>query len=134
MENGLIKRNLLPVAQEVIEHAPVVVISGARQVGKSTLMQMLLEHQQHRLVNLDSMVARESAISDPEGFVDQFPEGVLAIDEAQRAPDLLLSIKLSVDRKRRRGGSSSRARRICSPPAEARRAWLDERRRFGCMA
>lgn len=103
MENGLIKRNLLPVAQEVIEHAPVVVISGARQVGKSTLMQMLLEHQQHRLVNLDSMVARESAISDPEGFVDQFPEGVLAIDEVQRAPDLLLSIKLSVDRKRRAG-------------------------------
>ncbi|MDO5084664.1 MULTISPECIES: ATP-binding protein [Actinomycetes] len=103
MENGLIKRNLLPVAQEMIEHAPVVVISGARQVGKSTLMQMLLGQLQHRLVNLDGAVARESAIFDPEGFADQFPEGVLAIDEVQRVPDLLLSIKLSVDRKRRAG-------------------------------
>ncbi|WP_175956333.1 ATP-binding protein [Schaalia sp. Marseille-Q2122] len=100
MSPPLIRRNITQIAQETLHHSPVVVISGARQVGKSTLMHILLDALPHKLVNLDSAVSRESALSDPDGFAHQFPDGTLAIDEIQRAPDLLLSIKLAVDQKR----------------------------------
>ncbi|WP_369126449.1 hypothetical protein [Corynebacterium heidelbergense] len=50
-----------------------------------------------RRVNLDKAAAREAAEADPDGFADQFPDGLLAIDEIQRVPRLLLSIKASLE-------------------------------------
>ena len=68
----------------MMAETPVLSISGARQVGKSTLMAQLLKDQPARIVNLDSQVARASAEADPDAFADQYPSGTLAIDEIQR--------------------------------------------------
>lgn len=75
-------------------------INGARQVGKSTLVetinkQGIIDHY----VTLDDIENLESARTDPDGFISQF-EGSIAIDEVQKAPDLLRAIKRSIDKKR----------------------------------
>ncbi len=86
-----------------MQESPITVISGARQVGKSTLMRTLLTDRSARIVNLDSTIDRNSALSDPDGFAAQFPEGTLAIDEIQRVPELLLSLKNALEADRRPG-------------------------------
>jgi hypothetical protein len=87
--------------REALATMPVVVLTGMRQVGKSTL----LEHEAHvsgrRVVTLDDFAQLEAARRDPDGFVGG--DVPLAIDEAQRCPELLLAIKRRVDRERRPG-------------------------------
>ncbi|WP_208322061.1 ATP-binding protein [Paramicrobacterium fandaimingii] len=91
------------MAKETLSDTPITVVSGARQVGKSTLMQQLIRNRDARVVNLDDLGDRSAAEADPDGFAAQYPQGLLAIDEIQRVPDLLTSLKASVDRDRRPG-------------------------------
>lgn len=86
MKTALVQRNIPPSLREAMLYSPVIVISGARQVGKSTLIQRMLEGTDHRLVNLDSAATREAAQLDPDGFATQYPDGILAIDEVQCVP------------------------------------------------
>lgn len=81
---------------------PAVIIQGARQVGKSTLAQKLMKPED-RYVTLDDPSTRFAADQDPRSFVDSNPNGCLVIDEIQRAPSLILSIKAAIDRQRRPG-------------------------------
>lgn len=76
-----------------------VFVQGARQVGKSTLARQIAEDEHPaQIVNLDDKVARDAALTDPEGFIGGLRRPVL-IDEVQRGqPDLLLAIKATVDR------------------------------------
>lgn len=103
MATVLIHRNVTALAEETLADTPITVISGARQVGKSTLMQQLIQARDARVVNLDDLAERGAAQADPDGFVSQYPQGTLAIDEVQRVPELLTSLKASVDRDRRPG-------------------------------
>lgn len=103
MSHGLIRRHLTDLAKETLVDTPITVISGARQVGKSTLMDQLLEGREARVVNLDNLADREAATRDPDTFVAQFSEGLLAIDEVQRVPELMTALKANVDRDRRPG-------------------------------
>jgi hypothetical protein len=75
----------------------VVFVAGPRQSGKSTLVRGIAatEHPA-RLLTLDDDATLRAARSDPTGFLAGF-DGPLAIDEVQRAPDLLLAIKARVD-------------------------------------
>ena len=99
---------LLPrLAAERLLHAldamPVVVLTGARQTGKSTVVRDLLGDPERRYVSLDSRAVLERALSDPEAFVAQAgTDGTITIDEVQRAPALLNAIKLAVDEQRQR--------------------------------
>lgn len=80
----------------------VVVIVGARQVGKSTLARLVassLDDVHERRLDLPAVL--DSALTDPVGFVEH--DGVMLIDEVQRAPRLLLAIKDQVDRDPRPG-------------------------------
>jgi uncharacterized protein len=80
----------------------VVIINGARQVGKSTLAERVLHaapRWQARF--LDDPQTRLAAESDPVGFLDF--DGLMLIDEVQRVPGLWLAIKNSVDRDPRPG-------------------------------
>ncbi|BAK33319.1 hypothetical protein MLP_03050 [Microlunatus phosphovorus NM-1] len=97
----LLRRNVTPLAEETLADTPITVISGARQVGKSMLMSQLIRGRDVRVVNLDDLGDRGAAEADPDGFASQYSQGLLAIDEVQRAPDLLTSLKASVDRDRR---------------------------------
>src|SRR5687767_14811993 len=73
----------------------VLLLSGARQCGKTTLAkEIATEGTIYR--TLDNLALRELAINDPDGFVKHTSK-MLIIDEVQRAPDLLSAIKLVVD-------------------------------------
>lgn len=103
MSNSLIRRNITDLAEETLADTPITVISGARQVGKSTLMEQLLRGRNARMINLDIAVDRAAAERDPDGFAAQYQQGILAIDEIQRVPALLTSLKAEVDQSRRPG-------------------------------
>ena len=82
------------VASALAVH-PVVALTGARQTGKSTLVRRGGVGAGRRYVTLDDVTALAAARRTPHEFVVQAPE--LVIDEVQRAPDLLLEIKMAVD-------------------------------------
>ena len=85
----------------LMAHFPVVVVTGARQVGKSTL---LAHHLQGvaQFVVFDPVVDVENARRDPELFLENHPPP-LVLDEVQYAPELLPALKRRVDRDRRPG-------------------------------
>ncbi len=105
----MLKRHIEATLREALSDTPVVLLTGARQTGKSTLVESLAEGgYPARYVTLDDLTTLAAAKQDPAGFVAALAEagGDLApviIDEIQRAPDLFLPIKLSVDRKRNPG-------------------------------
>ncbi|MFT4215862.1 MAG: ATP-binding protein [Micropruina sp.] len=101
---GLFPRHVSWVAREALTDTPVVMIQGARQVGKSTLAAELARSVPTALhVTLDDPATLAVARSDPAFFVQQAGDGLLVIDEAQRAPGLILPLKALVDRDRRPG-------------------------------
>lgn len=88
--------------QAALADTRVVVLNGARQTGKSTLASLVVgEHPGAEMRYLDDAATRAAAESDPTRFVRH--DGLLVIDEVQRVPGLLLSIKDSVDRDPRPG-------------------------------
>lgn len=88
---------------EALADTPVVVVMGARQVGKSTLVRSIAETEHPATVlSLDDTNVRASAERDPRGFIADLRTPVV-IDEVQRVPDLVLEIKDSVDRDRSPG-------------------------------
>lgn len=96
-------RALTPFVAEALRDTPVVLLLGARQSGKSTLAQTLLEeHPQGRYLSLDDSAVRRAVEVDPEGFVAQ-AKGMMVLDEVQLAPGLFRAIKAEVDRDRRPG-------------------------------
>ncbi len=80
---------------------PVVVVTGARQTGKSTLVRWPEVAGGHVYLTLDDVLLRDEARRDPELFLDRGER--LVIDEVQHAPDLLLAIKRRVDEGALRG-------------------------------
>jgi len=99
---ALYPRHAEKLALEALADTRVVVVNGARQVGKSTLAQLIvdrLDGAQQRY--LDDPAVLAAAEADPVGFVQH--DGLLLIDEIQRAPQLLLPIKYEVDRDQRPG-------------------------------
>jgi hypothetical protein len=80
-----------------------VLLNGARQTGKSTLVKSLAKKEYRAsYVTFDDATALSAAAKDPAGFLSGF-EGPLILDEIQRAPELFSAIKAEVDRSRRPG-------------------------------
>ncbi|GAA2213247.1 ATP-binding protein [Nonomuraea monospora] len=86
---------------EALDDTRVVLINGARQSGKSTLVRLLAKGRTAEWRDLDATATRQAALADPDGFV-AFPE-LMVIDKIQRAPELLLAIKAQVDHDPRPG-------------------------------
>ena len=97
---SLIPRYLHPRIEEALSDTPVVLVNGPRQAGKTTLVQQFVGPGR-KYLTLDDPATLEAAKLDPVGFVRALDSAV--IDEVQRAPELLLAIKLSVDQDRRPG-------------------------------
>ena len=98
MTAPLFSRRVRPVVLEALHDARVVLITGARQVGKTTLsVEIAASDHPMRTLTLDDGPTREAALEDPTGFLAGLDTPVL-IDEIQRAPALLLEIKKAVDR------------------------------------
>lgn len=125
--SALLERHAAAFASEALDAFPALVIQGARQVGKSTFAQILSRDRRALLLTLDDPSVLDAARSDPVAFVTQFAEGTLVIDEVQRAPELILPVKASIDRDRRPGrfiltGSSDLLRMSRTPDSLAGRA------------
>ena len=89
--------------ERALEAAPVVVLMGARQTGKSTLVQTESALADRLYLTLDDIEVRERARMAVRDLVGSAPR--LTIDEVQREPDLLLAVKRAVDEDRpRRNG------------------------------
>lgn len=88
---------------EALSDSRAAAILGARQVGKSTLVaQIASEEHPARLISLDDDATAAAAQADPTGFIADI-DGPVAIDEIQRAPELLLAIKRRLDADQSRG-------------------------------
>lgn len=95
------KRTISKILRQTSKHFPVLLITGPRQVGKTTCLRHG-EKSKRRYVTLDDPQARNLAKEDPGLFLQRFSPPVL-IDEIQYAPDLLPLIKIAVDSNRRKG-------------------------------
>lgn len=77
------------------EVSPAVVLMGARQTGKSTLVRSEPDFSEHLYLTLDDLGVRERAARAPDDLVRSAPRIIL--DEVQREPDLILAIKRAID-------------------------------------
>ncbi len=100
---GVLERHLRPSIDEALADTPAVLVVGARQTGKTTLVRALQPHRPgSTYVTLDDLTALEAATADPGGFVAGL-HGMAIVDEIQKAPALLPAIKVAIDRDRRPG-------------------------------
>ena len=97
-----ISRNLETVVSQLTKEYPVVLLTGPRQVGKTTMLKKLMENTNRGYVSLDDLNARNLAKSDPELFL-QLHKPPILIDEVQYAPELFTYIKMHVDKNQNPG-------------------------------
>lgn len=103
MPERLFDRHLRRDVVDALADSRAVAVLGARQVGKSTLVaQIASDEHPARLISLDDDATAETARADPTGFIADI-DGPVAIDEIQRAPELLLAIKRRLDADQARG-------------------------------
>lgn len=96
-----IPRQLAKTLAHALAHFPAVLVTGARQTGKTTLLRHYAG-ERCAYVTLDDPLTRDFARSDPKGFLAQFSASVI-LDEVQYVPELLHYLKLLIDEDRRPG-------------------------------
>lgn len=92
-----------------------VLVTGARQVGKTTMLRHLAEGQNRTYVTLDNLMARQLAKTDPVLFFQTYPPPII-IDEVQYAPELFGQIKV-----------------LCDESEETGRFWLTGSQQYAMM-
>jgi len=99
----MIQRHMLDALRAALADTPAVFLAGPRQAGKSTLAQSLCEGRSgRRYLTFDDAAVMAAARRDPAGFLSGLERDVV-LDEVQRAPELFLALKSSIDRDRRAG-------------------------------
>jgi predicted AAA+ superfamily ATPase len=103
-DNQIIPRHIQEELGDALAHARVVLLTGPRQAGKTTLARTLVEGEgsAREYLTLDDVGVLTAARRDPAGFVAGLSTPVV-IDEVQRAPELFRAIKVAVDRDRHPG-------------------------------
>ncbi len=96
-----VARLVEPTLRKALKLFPVVLVTGPRRSGKTTLLQHVLA-KRYNYVSLDDPESRILARSDPNTFLARYSSPVI-IDEIQNAPELLSSIKARVDKDKRPG-------------------------------
>lgn len=100
---GMIRRNVTEPLLQALTDTPVVLVNGARQTGKSTLVQSPeLVERSRQYLTFDDPGVLAAAKRDPNGFVAGLAAQI-TLDEVQHVPQLFPAIKVSVDRKREPG-------------------------------
>lgn len=98
MYRRLLTQNLT----DALADSPVVLVNGARQTGKTTLVQSLAAERPATYLTLDDIGVLSAARSDPQGFLAGL-SGPVVLDEVQHAPGLFPALKAAVDRQRAPG-------------------------------
>jgi predicted AAA+ superfamily ATPase len=96
---AMYRRHIASALREAMQDTPVVLLNGPRQTGKSTLAQAYAAEHGLRYLTLDDAATRAAATGDAGGFVAGLGTAVV-LDEVQRAPDIFLPIKATVDQSR----------------------------------
>ena len=97
----LLSRSLQATLDLAMRSFPVVVVTGSRQTGKSTLVRYLAEDEPRPYLTLDDLEILERSRREPDALVRSVDR--MTLDEIQRSPDLLLAVKRSVDERRAPG-------------------------------
>lgn len=97
-----IARELEPVVMRLSSQYPVILLTGPRQVGKTTMLKRLMEGSVRTYVSLDDLTVRALAKNDPSMFFQLYKPPVF-IDEVQYAPELFPYIKILVDKNQNAG-------------------------------
>ena len=99
----LFPRNLRPNLEQSLQQSPAVFLTGARQVGKSTLAKQIVGPNSVYLT-FDDPTLLLAAKRDPSGFLSGYSNAsTVVFDEVQRVPELFLPLKLNIDSNRRDG-------------------------------
>lgn len=96
---ALYPRHLDALLREALQDTPAVLVNGPRQCGKTTLVRQYEGEMAY--FSLDDPALLEAVRADPLGFVKRLDRAI--IDEVQRAPQLLMALKLVIDQDRRPG-------------------------------
>jgi predicted AAA+ superfamily ATPase len=99
---GMINRWLTKKLEETMQHTPAVVLLGARQVGKTTLAQMIARDRPSIYLDLESPEDLVK-LSDPTAFLSLHDDKLVILDEIQRSPDLFTVLRGLIDKNRRAG-------------------------------
>lgn len=111
--HNLVKREITTTVLNRLKNNPAVALLGARQVGKSTIAEMVIS-QIPKAIYLDlERPADLNKLTDPEAFFMQFSDRMICLDEIQRTPDIFPILRGVIDRNKRNGqflilGSASR--------------------------
>lgn len=98
--NNYIKRSISDRIKYLSDSFPVIVLTGPRQSGKSTLLQNLFPH--YKYITFDNPVIKEQVLDDPGLFVESLTEKTI-LDEIQYVPNILPYLKIIVDSNRGSG-------------------------------
>jgi predicted AAA+ superfamily ATPase len=93
----LIERDLASRLHQGASTRPSLILTGARQVGKTTLLRAAFPEAEY--VTFDSLLAIDSAREAPEAFLDRF-SGPVILDEVQYVPELFMALKRKIDQDR----------------------------------
>lgn len=97
-----ILRHIEPLVLALSREYGAILVTGPRQVGKTTMLEKLMQGSSRAYVSLDDLNERQLAKTDPAMFLQMHPAPVL-IDEVQYAPELFSEIKRSIDKRKRPG-------------------------------
>ena len=97
-----IRRELERKFLQMSQAFKAIMVVGARQVGKSTMLKQLAKGEQRTYVTMDDIQLRQFAQSDPKLFLQTYKPPIL-IDEVQKAPELFERIKIICDESEEKG-------------------------------
>ena len=101
-ENEIIRRHAEHALSELVLSFPAILVTGPRQVGKSTLLQNSPKTGKIPYISFDDTSEITAVKTDPKGFLSLHPPPVV-FDEIQYAPELFPYLKLEVDKNKRKG-------------------------------
>lgn len=99
---AIIERNIYKRLKKAITRSPVILLLGARQTGKTTLVKEISRQNGYQYISFDDVRFLDMALQDPMGFIASLSYPVI-FDEVQRVPELFLAIKHDVDQNRHAG-------------------------------
>ena len=103
----MLRRRIAPQVESLLEQSPAVVLSGPRQVGKTTLALQIAEPRSATYLDLESQGDR-SRLTEPELYFADHADELMILDEIQRLPGLFEVLRGEIDKGRREGEGNGR--------------------------
>lgn len=102
----MFRRHIEQFVTDAIKHFPVILLTGPRQIGKSTLVSNAFLDKGYSYISFDDKLELNTALNDPRAFLEAHP-APLIIDEAQKAPSLFPEIERLVNALRLKKGNKA---------------------------